>query len=409
MDVFIGRQPIFNQDEEIVAYELLYRNSERNSFDHAEKDSATVDVLVNFLLSFGSEEVTKGCPGFVNFTENLLMNQLTELIHPSKVVIEILEDVPITRKLVDRVKELKQLNFKLALDDFILDPDIVYYDELFQYIDYIKVDFLATPLLDRLQIEKRIKSAFPHIQLLAEKVETRNQFDVARNSGYTLFQGYFFEKPQIIKSTDIPVNILQYFQILLLLKNEQPDINLIAQNIERDVALSYKLLKVINDSTYNLKTKVGSIKQAIVLIGLTELRKLIYLLALREGGLESQSDLYKELMRRSLFRAKVCEKLAKRNLKKNYSEYFLVGMFSMIDALLQRPMEIILQKLPFSEEIIHTISGYETSMSVYLEFSIALEKMDFEGIDRSAHYFGLNQAQVMALVNEANDWAQQSI
>ncbi|RHW36632.1 HDOD domain-containing protein [Lysinibacillus yapensis] len=410
MDVFLGRQPIFNITEEIVAYELLYRNGDLNIFDNSAKDSATLDVLVNFLLSMGSDEVTKGRPGFVNFTENLLMDpDVLELIDPSKVVIEILEDVPITPKLVERVKELKQRNFKMALDDFILADSMVDNEELFQYIDIIKIDFLATPLLKRMKIENRVKNSFPHIELLAEKVENRNQFDVARHAGYTLFQGYFFEKPQIIKSTDIPMNTLQYFQIMLLFREEVPDLNKIAQAIERDVSLSYKLLKVINDTGYRLKKKVSSIKQAILLIGLTELRKLIYLLALREGETSNPSDLFRELMRTSLFRAKICENLAKQKFKENYSEYFLIGMFSLIDALLQRPMDVILKQLPFSEEMIRTICGKPTSMTPYLEFSIALDKLDFESIDRFAQAFNLNKDQISALYTEAHDWALTSI
>lgn len=409
MDVFIGRQPIFNIKEEVVAYELLYRNQNENFFQGTDSDLATVDVLVNYFLSMGINEVTTGRPGFVNFTENLLMSHVLNLVKPSKIVIEILEDVPITEKLIKRVKELKEQDFKIALDDFVLKKNVKHYDELFQYIDYIKVDFLATPLLERMEIENRVKTLFPQIQLLAEKVETRNQFDVAKYSGYTLFQGYFFEQPQIIKSTDIPLNTLQYFQILSLLRDEDPNIKEIAEIIERDVSLSYKLLKLVNDNTKRQKSKVRSIQQAIVLLGLTELRKFIYLLAMREGELKEQTDLFKELMRTVLFRAKVCEKLAKIQFKENYSEYFLVGMFSLIDTLLKRPIDVILQKLPFSEEVTLTISGFETTMTPYLELSIALDKLDFEAIDKLAMKFKLDKNQLQTLYNEAKEWSENSI
>ncbi|RUL47493.1 MULTISPECIES: EAL and HDOD domain-containing protein [Lysinibacillus] len=409
MDVFIGRQPIFNMEEEVVAYELLYRNQNINAFPNTDSDTATVEVLVNYFLSMGIKEVTKGKPGFVNFSENLLMNPVIEFINPSKMVIEILEDVPITEVLVERVSELKEIGFKIALDDFVLNNQIVHYDELFKYIDYIKVDFLATPLLERMNIENRVKSKYPHIQLLAEKVETRNQFDVAKHSGYTLFQGYFFEQPQIIQSTDIPINTLQYFQVISLLKDEEPNINQIAESIERDISLTYKLLQLINESNRRQKSKVRSIKQAILLLGLTELRKLIYLLAMREGELKDRTDIFSELMRTSLFRAKTCEIIAKKQRKENYSEYFLVGMFSLIDTLLNRPLDAILEKLPFSEEVIETISGVETSMTPYLELSIALSKVDWEAIDQLAPLFNLDHEKLEIIFNEATEWAEKSM
>ena len=228
MEIFIGRQPIFNINEKIVAYELLYRNKNINAFPLVDSDAATVDVLVNSFLSIGIDEVTKGRPCFVNFTGSLLMGTMLDYLDSTKVVIEILEDVAITMELIERVAELKQQGFKIALDDFVLDKNVAIYDELFKYIDYIKVDFLMTPLLERMEIENKVKNQFPHIKLLAEKVETRNQFEVAKHSGYLLFQGYFFEQPQIIKSTDIPMNTLQYFQIIALLREEEPDINLLS-------------------------------------------------------------------------------------------------------------------------------------------------------------------------------------
>ncbi|MFJ7738205.1 EAL and HDOD domain-containing protein [Lysinibacillus sp. NPDC097287] len=409
MEVFIGRQPIFNLHEQVVAYELLYRSKNKNAFPLVDSDAATVDVLVNSFLSIGVEEVTKGKPCFVNFTDNLLKSRLTDYLNPAQVVIEILEDVPINQQLVKRVIELKSLGYKIALDDFILDNSVEVYDELFAHIDFIKVDFLLSPLLERMEIENKVKENFPHITLLAEKVETRNQFDVAKHSGYQLFQGYFFEQPQIIKSTDIPTNTLQYFHILSLLKDEEPNIDLLAESIERDISLTYKLLQMINNSDKRSKSKVRSIKQAILLLGLAELRKWIYLLAMREIDMNPDTDLFKELMRTSLFRAKVCEKLAKLSYKQNFSEYFLIGMFSLIDCILQRPMNMILQKLPFPEEISETILGGETEMTPYLDFSIALSKLDWSTLEMLAPEFDLDIESMDLLYKEALEWAETSI
>lgn len=409
VEVFIGRQPIFNIHEQIVAYELLYRNKNVNAFPLIDSDAATVDVLVNSFLSIGIDEVTNGRPCFVNFTENLLMGTMLDYLDPTKVVIEILEDVPITPQLVERVSELKERGFKVALDDFVLDQNVTVYDELFHYIDYIKVDFLLSPLLERMEIENKVKTNFPNIKLLAEKVETRNQFEVAKHSDYVLFQGYFFEQPQIIKSTDIPANTLQYFQIISILKDEEPNINMLAENIERDISLSYKLLQLINNSNKRTKSKVRSIKQAILLLGLSELRKWVYLLAMREVENQKESDVFKELMRASLFRAKVCEKVAKINYRENFSEYFLVGLFSLIDSLLKRPMNIILSQLPLSESIAETISGTITEMTPYLQFSLALNKLDWNQLEKLSTQLKLSNEAIVRIYDEANAWVDDAI
>ncbi|WP_337982769.1 EAL and HDOD domain-containing protein [Lysinibacillus sp. C5.1] len=409
MEVFIGRQPIFNLHEQVVAYELLYRNKNVNSFPDVDSDAATVDVLVNSFLSIGIEEVTKGKPCFVNFTENLLMSSIDEFLDPSQVVIEILEDVPLTPNLVKRVIELKSHGFKIALDDFILKGNVPIYDTLFPHIDLIKVDFLISSLVERMEIENMVKENFPHIKLLAEKVETQEQYRVAKHSGYEFFQGYFFEQPQIIKAMDIPANAIQYFHIISLLKEEEPNVHLLAENIERDISLTYKLLQMINNSSKRSKSKIRSIKQAILLLGLANLRKWIYLLALREFDGRADTDLFQELMQTSLFRAKVCEKLAKRNYKQNFSEYFLVGMFSLIDAILQRPMNVILQQLPFSEAITETILGGQTEMTPYLEFSIALGKLDWQRLEELASQINIEMASIDLLYNEALEWAETSL
>ena len=408
MEIFIGRQPIFNLHEQIVAYELLYRNKESNSFPMIDSDAATVNVLINSFVNIGIDEVAKGRPCFVNFTENLLMGPLTDYLDPTKVIIEILEDVPITKELVSRIQELKNRGFEIALDDFVFNESVHIYDELFMYVDYIKVDFLLSPLLARMEIENKVKTKFPHVKLLAEKVETRNQFEVAKHSGYVLFQGYFFEQPQVIKATDIPVNTLQYFHIIPLLRDDEPNVNAIAENIERDISLSYKLLQLVNKSTKRPKSKIRTIKQAVLMLGLSELRKWIYLLAMKENGTHSESDLFGELMKRSLFRAKVCEEVAKLNNKQNYSEYFLIGLFSLIDALLRRPMNTILQKLPLSEEIAETIVGGKTTMSSYLAFSVALSKVEWDKVEKYGAQLGLSEEQVIQIQTKADEWVEET-
>ncbi|MEK4627271.1 HDOD domain-containing protein [Solibacillus sp. FSL R7-0682] len=409
MEIFIGRQPIFNIREEVVAYELLYRNSDANVFPQIDSDKATLHILINSFLSIGINEVANGHPAFVNFTENLVMGDSLDFLDPKKVVVELLENIPITLELIERLKELKEYGFKIALDDFIMTDDVTLYPELFTYIDYIKIDFIATSPIVRMEIEQKIKSQFPSIKLLAEKVETREEFEIAKESGYSLFQGYFFEQPEIIKSTDIPPNIVQYFQIIALLRDDEANIDIIAENIEREISLTYKLLQLINNSARRTKSKVRSIKQAILLLGLEELRKWIYLLAMRETDMQHNNDVFKELMYFTLFRAKVCEKIARLNYQTNYSEYFLVGMFSLIDSLLKRPLNLILSQLPLSEDILETIGGVKTNMTPYLQFSIALSKLDWKQLKPLAIQLNVSEEELLTIYEEVNAWVEDAL
>ncbi|MCM3723027.1 EAL and HDOD domain-containing protein [Solibacillus isronensis] len=409
MEVFVGRQPIFNKHEKIVAYELLYRNNYTNQFPNIDADKATVELIINSFLSIGIKEIANGKPLFINFTENLIMQESLDIIEEEQIVIEILEDIPITIALIERLKQLKNAGNKIALDDFVMNKEVLIYDELFRYIDYIKIDFLHTDENERVEIENTIKMKFPHIKLLAEKVETREQYEMAKESGYFLFQGYFFEKPQILTATDIPANLFQYFQIISLLRDDEANIDVLANNIEREISLSYRLLKLINGSSRRSKTKVRSIKQAILLLGLTELRRWIYLLAMRESDVNRNKDVFQELMYASLFRAKVCEKIARLNYKKNFSEYFLVGLFSLIDSLLKRPMSAIVTQLPLSETILETISGEHTEMTPYLQFATALSKLDWEGIIPLSRQLNIPVDGLLPMYEEVTVWVDEAL
>ena len=409
LEVFIGRQPIFNKYEEIIAYELLYRNNYVNKFPDIDSDTATIELLINSFLSIGINEVANGKPSFINFTENLIMQDSVDFLEPEQVVIEILENISITPELIQQLKYLKSAGYKLALDDFVIDEKVLVYDELFPQIDYIKIDFLHTSENERIITEQLIKTKFPHIKLLAEKVETREQFEIAKQSGYSLFQGYFFEQPQILTATDIPANIFQYFQIISLLRDDETNFDLLAENIEREISLSYRLLKLINGSSKRTKKKVRSIKQAILMLGLLELRQWVYLLAMRESNVNPNNDVFKELMYASLFRAKACEISARLNYKKNYSEYFLVGLFSLIDSLLKRPLNVIVTQLPLAEDILETISGSQTVMTPYLQFSKALSKLDWENIMPLANQLNIPSDEILPMYEEIKGWANDTL
>jgi c-di-GMP phosphodiesterase len=407
MDVFIGKQPILNKHEEVIAYELLYRNKNLNVFPNVDQDDATMNVIINALFTFGIDRLTDNKPCFINFSENLIMHDFLFQLNPQNIVIEILEDVEITEQLIKRIEVLKQFGFQIALDDYTHDRELsILHHRLFSQLDILKIDFLHTSIEKRKYIANYFQTYYPSIALLAEKVETREQYEAAVTDGYSLFQGYFFEQPKILMSNDIETATVQYFKILSLLKSEEPDIDIIAKTIECDLSLTYKLLKLINTANTRVRSNITSIRQAIMIIGLLELNKWIYLLAVRGTQTSSQNN---KLIQISLFRSKVCEMLARQKGFKNYEEYYLAGMFSNIDAILQIPMEKITNELPFSTIVLQTISKEETEMTPYLKLAIALQKLDWDVIIQLAEELDFSLESLEILYYRTNEWIENVI
>ena len=404
MDIFVARQPIFTKNEHIYAFELLYRDSGTNAFPVIDGDIATLEVLTHSFLTIGINKLVGEKLCFINFTENLLDTTLFEKIPSKRIVVEVLEDIPITPSLIQKLKYIKKLGFLIALDDFILHKNIKLYDELFSLVNFIKVDFILSKPSERQVIERIVKKNYPHIVLLAEKVETREEFYHAKEAGYGLFQGYFFAKPEIIKGTDIPTNMAQYFRIISLLLNEVSTIEQIAEEIERDVSLSFKVLKIINSPVARKKSKIRSIKQAVLMLGLEELNHWLYVLMIRESTVNSNID-GMPLIEASLFRAKFCELLAKEQFLRNSSEYFLVGMFSLIDTLLHQEMNHLLLELPLTDEVVNTLLGKPTDMTLYLELSIACDEVRWDDMIEGAKALGIDHATLNKYYLEARSWA----
>ncbi|MDP4163252.1 MAG: HDOD domain-containing protein [Bacillota bacterium] len=376
MEVFVARQPIFTEKEEIFAYELLYRNNHINHFPQIDGDKATADVIINSFLNIGIDELSNGKPCFINFTENLLKLKLPTFFRPRDIVVEILETVEPGPELIELCRELKEAGYQIALDDFILNEHNKYSEEIMEYIDIIKVDFRTTKPDMRKKIEAMGKKK--NIKLLAEKIETRDEFSEASQSGYNYFQGYFFSEPVIISTKDVPVYFNSYYEIISHLSASEPNIDTITRLIEQDLSLSYKLLKLINSPAYRPRQKINSIRQAIVLLGLIEIQKWIYVLAVRDTA-GVKRELSKEMVSMSLTRAKTCELIAVyQNKTSKASSYFMTGMFSFMDSLLNLPMDKVLIDLPLQEDICEALKGANNDLKSVLDLTISIEKGQWE-------------------------------
>ena len=405
MNVFVGRQPILDLQGNIFGYELLYRNSEKNTFPMIDPDRATIELIVNTFLSIGAREIAGERTVFINFTGNLLAQDIFGSFDAESVVIEILEDVAITPALISRVRELKEDGFRIAMDDFILQEQYDIHSSLFNYIDYLKIDFLNTTAEERVAIEDFSKK-YLNIALLAEKVETETEFINAKESGYTLFQGYFFSKPEIIKGFEIPPNIALHYQVINSLTKDTPNFEEISELIKRDISLSYKFLRFINSPGVGVQRKISSIKQALVLVGLNEMKKWIHVLALRELEEDNFNGRVQALIEYSLTRAKMCELLAKRAGKKNLDEYFLAGMFSLMDVIMKREWSDILPLIPLTDAVSHTLEGKETVITPYVKLAEAVERFNLGDIEQYAEELGIDYVELSNFSQEANRWSR---
>ncbi|WLV24840.1 HDOD domain-containing protein [Aciduricibacillus chroicocephali] len=407
MNIFVGRQPILNRRGDIYAYELLYRNSEQNTFPDVDPERATLGVLVNTFLSIGVDQVVNHRLSFINFPQGLLEKSLFTKLDPNQVVIEILEDVEFTPLVISRIAAFREAGFKVALDDYILQKKhMKYATELFSLINFIKVDYLNSSVMERRRVES-LKERFPHIALLAEKVETEEDFEDAKARGYTLFQGYFFAKPEIVKSREIPSNIALHFHVIQQLNSSDANIDRISGLIEHDVSLSYKFLRYINSLAFEIPNKVASIRQAIMLMGIDEARKWMQVLVLYDMGQGAGNGRNRALVDYSLSRAKFCELVAKDKGKKNSDEYFLTGMFSLIDAIMRTRLEDILALLPLSDEVTRTLNGEHTEIFDYLELAKAMEVLDLDRVKEYARKIGISIDDLSEHSKRAQRWMSQ--
>ena len=239
MDIFLARQPIFDRELRVQAYELLFRSNLENYYQHFNGDEATSTVLDHSFFGVGLEEVTRGKRAFVNFTRNLLLKEFATLFSRDLLVVEILEDVHPDREIINKCKRLKELGYTIALDDFVIRPGIEF---VLPYVDIIKVDFLQTRGAERKKVIDDLKAGTSRLRFLAEKVETQEDFDEAKEIGYLYFQGYFFEKPNIISKKAVPAYKMNYLRILQEINRPELDLNRLESIFKQDVTLSFKLM-----------------------------------------------------------------------------------------------------------------------------------------------------------------------
>jgi c-di-GMP-related signal transduction protein len=397
IEAYVARQPIFDKLQRVYAYELLFRKGTSNAYSATDGDQATSSVISDSFLLFGVDALTSGKKAFINFTQNLLMDDTATILPKDLLVVEILETVAPDKGVIAACRKLKLMGYTLALDDFVFEDRFL---PLLELADIIKVDFRLSSPDERTGIVKRC-SGYP-IKFLAEKVEKPEEFEEAINAGYTYFQGYFFSKPVILSSRDIPSSKISFMSILHEVNLPEIDFNKIETIIKRDLSISFKLLKFINSAFFSFSREIHSIKQALLLLGSNEIRKWVSLIILKGMG----QDKPEELVVISIIRARLCELIGKSlGMKDNTSDLFFMGLFSMIDTFMNRPMEEVLSALPLADEIKSALLGREGPFNDIYQLVLVYEKVDWEQVTLHCDKIGLDQFIMADHYIKSIEWA----
>jgi c-di-GMP-related signal transduction protein len=402
MDVLVARQAIFDRERRVYGYELLFRSHPgRNEFDGTEGGLATKQVLANTLLVIGLDNLVGTKKAFVNFGRGPLLQGWYASLPRENTVIELLETVEPDAEVLEACRNLREQGYQLALDDFVLRPGC---ELLLDVADLVKIEIQSIPRPQQMLLVRTAKAR--GLQMLAEKVETYEEFEWARQAGYDYFQGYFFARPVILRGRHIPAAKLHCLRLLQEAQQPELDFERLEMLILEDVSLSYQLLRYVNSPLFALTSSIRSIRQALMFFGETELRKWIVLATLARTAEDKPS----ELIRHSLVRARFCESVARLARKGHEQSAFLTGLFSLLDALVDRPLEQMLSGMCLAPEIPAVLSGKapagDALAGVY-QLALAYEVGDWERVEQLGQQLGVSIPSLGDEYCAAAGWAQQ--
>lgn len=397
MFAFVARQPILDTDKEVFAYELLFRNGNKNCYPNEAKQQA---LAINFSSikesTLGLDDISCQKPAFINFEHETLMTGLPASMDPQTVVVEVDENEAPHATLIDACKNIRNMGFQIAIDDPHLESN---FNDFLPYVDIVKVDITKQ---DQIQIAQKIPSLKnANVRLVAEQVESQQDFLNCRDLGFDYFQGYFFSKPENITHKAIPASKLSLVELIGESSNITFDIDRINAIIERDAALSYMLLRFINNPMVNKRYKITSLKHALTYMGEVEIKKFIALLALANLSDDKPS----ELLHLSLVRAKFCDLVAQeKHIGDNPPTSFMVGLFSLLDALMDQNMQEVVTQMPIVDEVKFALCGGQNDYALYLMLVRAFESATWLKVKKIADLLELDQKRLHGLFNQSILW-----
>jgi EAL and modified HD-GYP domain-containing signal transduction protein len=393
---FVARQPIFNREQQIFGYELLFRDGIDNFFKAEDPEAAARSTLDSSLL-VGLDVLCDGQRAFINCTRDLLLKDCMTLLPSGQAVVEVLETVEPDDLVIAACERLRVAGYTIALDDFVAnDPR----QALIPLADILKVDFARTTLAERAAILKEHSRS--HCRVLAEKVETREEFLKAKEMGFVYFQGFYLRHPEILKAREIPQNRLNYLRLLEMVSREEMVLRELEDLIKREASVLYRLLRYLNSPAFGFATTIRSVRHALAILGEREVRRWIRLVALVSAGMQKSSD----LVLCALVRARFCELLSPR-IGNTESDLFLLGLLSMMDAILEVPMAQVVEHVPLDAETKSVLLGGTGRLRPVYQLMLAQESGDWEQAKNFAVHLRVEEPEVAEIWWQAMQWARQ--
>ena len=363
----LARQPIFDRDIRVRAYEILFRTGGQDFADFSSPEHATAEVAVHALLDLGLDRLVGDRNAWINIPREVLVSGIHDFLPPDRVVLELLETIEADSEVLAAIERAKARGFKIALDDFVLNART---EALVPYADYVKLDVLAIGAEGLPAAVRALRR--PGLRLLAEKVETHEMSQHAVRAGCELLQGYFFARPQVIESRRVPNNRMSLLRVVASLQDSNASLEEIEELIRSDVGLSYRLLRYVNSVAIGVVSPISSLRHAVMTLGLDRVRVCVLVLLLT-----ASDDKPDELVTTSLIRARYCQVLCQfQGLDPQCG--FLVGLLSAIDAFLDRTIESIVSEMSLTPDVARALIEREGDLGLVLESAIACESADWE-------------------------------
>ncbi len=393
-EILVARQPIFNRDMDVVAYELLFRGNHAQHANVVDHDQATSQVIINAFMEIGIGNLVGDKLAYINMPSAFLLGDYPIPFPPEKVVLEILEHVEVSATLITALRRLSLAGYVMALDDFVYSEKT---KPLLNLARVVKLDVLDVKA-DVLR--KQVGQLLPYkLKLLAEKIETKAVFDQCKRLGFEYFQGYFLCRPQIVEGATLPASRLQLLKLLAELNDPDIQMHTLEKTVGSDVSLSYKLLRVVNSAQHGIRQKVESLRHALILLGVKKIREWATLIVLT-----SIDNKPRELFVISLQRAKYCQLLAQARGAANVDVYFTAGLFSTLDALLDKPLAELVPQLSLADELNQALLDRNGQIGAVLTAVIAYEQADWNGLAGT----GIAAGQMRDFYLEAVRWSREA-
>ena len=391
---FVARQPILTKEEKVFGYELLFRDGVEDYFRATDPDAASRNTLDSSIL-LGLDVLCGGQRAFINCTREVLLKDYMTLLPPNQAVAEILESVPGDDLVKAACARLKEAGFMIALDDFM--PNDAR-ESLTEFADIIKVDIRQVPVAEQAAMIKRYGPW--RSRLLAEKVETRQEFLEARKAGFVYFQGYFFRRPELMTARDIPANRINYLRMLQAVSKPELDSREIEGVIKSEASICYRLLRYLNSAVFGFPSEIHLVRHALSILGEREVRRWVRLIATLGAGQGKSS----ELVLSALVRARFCELLAGK-VPHGSSDLFLMGLLSLMDAILEISMPEVLDNVPLDQETKAVLSGAASPLRPLYQLMLARESGEWQDTGHLTRSMRLSESEVAEVYWQAMQWA----